>query len=69
MQRRIIEIVRIAQDLPHMLPRDALDPPIADDVLRIVDSEETKMEVARVQRRRRHNAQESDRGIYLPRAC
>jgi hypothetical protein len=46
-----------------VFPRDAADPGVADDVLRVVDSEETQMEIARIQSRRRQNAQENDGGI------
>ena len=49
-----------------MFPRDALDPRVADDVLRIVNSEETKMEIARVGNGRRQNRQAEDERIQLP---
>jgi hypothetical protein len=49
-----------------VFPCDSLNPRVADDVLRIVNSKETKMEIARVQSRRPRNAQENDAGIQLP---
>ena len=39
------------------------DPGVADDVLRIVNSEKTQAKVARIQTEHRQNAQENDGGI------
>ena len=66
MERRIVEIVGIGQDLPDVFPSDALDPRIADDVLRIVDSKKAELQIARVQSRRRKDAQTKDAGVQLP---
>ena len=63
MHGRIVEIIGIRQDLADVFPRDALDPGVVDDILRIVNSEKTQTKVACVKKRGRQNAQENDRGI------
>ena len=49
-----------------MFPRDAPDPGVGDNVLRVVDSEKTEVKVAGVHRRRRQNQQTEDERVQLP---
>jgi hypothetical protein len=58
MQRGVVEIIGISQDLFDVIPRGSLDPGVAEDVLRIVNSEETRMKVASVKNYRRKDEQE-----------
>jgi len=62
----IVEVVRTQQDLPDVFPLEPLDPRVADDVLRVVNSEETKMEVACLKNGGRQDAQANDARIQLP---
>ena len=59
----IVEVVRTRQDLPDMFPCDALDPGVADHVLRIVNSEESQAKVACVENCGCQNKQQNDSGI------
>ena len=55
MQRRVVEVVGIGEDVLDVFPCDPLDPVVAENVLRIVNSEETQMKVASVKNDRREN--------------
>jgi hypothetical protein len=54
------------QDLPNVFPRDTVDPWVAKDVLRIINSEKTEAKIACIEHGGRQDAQENDGGIYLP---
>jgi hypothetical protein len=58
----------MGQDPPNVFPRDTMDPRVAKDVLRVVNSEKTEAKIACIENGGRQNAQENDGGIYLPRA-
>ena len=49
-----------------MFPRDALDPWIADDILRVINSEKTQVEVACVKSGRGEDAEKDYASIELP---
>jgi hypothetical protein len=63
MERRVVEVVGIGYDLSDVFPRDALDPRVVNDVLRIINSEKTQVKVACVKNGGRQNAEENDGGI------